>query len=110
MKTRSPAAVLLLPLVTFAIYSLVWEVKTKNELNAAGSAIPTAWLLIVPIANYVWIWKYAAGVEQFTNKAMSQVAAFWLLALLGPIGAAVVQNSFNQAISPTVAVPEAAVA
>jgi len=95
MKRRSPAAPLLLPFVTFGIYSLVWYVKTKNEMNQAGAKIPTAWLLIVPIANIVWIWKYAVGVEQFTSNRMGRHGAFWLLLLLGFIGAAIVQASFN---------------
>ncbi|WP_349898382.1 DUF4234 domain-containing protein [Parafrigoribacterium soli] len=111
MKRRSPAAPLLLPFVTFGIYSLVWYVKTKNEMKAAGSKIPTAWLLIVPIGNIVWIWKYAVGVEQFTGRSMRRHGAFWLLFLLGFIGAAIVQSSFNRSIggsSATQAVPAVA--
>ncbi len=95
MKHRSPAAPLLLPIITFGIYALVWQVRTKNEMNRAGAAIPSAWLLIVPIASIIWIWKYALGVEKFTGRAMGRNAAFWLLFLLGGIGAAVIQNQFN---------------
>lgn len=95
MKRRSPAAPLLLPLVTFAIYSLVWNVKTKNEMNACGQKIPTAWLFIVPIASFWWLWKFAVGVEGVSG--MGRHGAFWLLLLLGPIGAAVVQSKLNNA-------------
>jgi hypothetical protein len=98
MKIRSIAAPLLLPLVTFGIYALVWSVKTKNEMNNAGTAIPTAWLLIVPIANIVWLWKYSVGVETFTRKRFDRHAAFWLMLLLGGIGSAIVQNQFNKAL------------
>lgn len=99
MKLRSPFAPLLLPSVTFGIYSLVWFVKTKNEMNqVGGKQIPTAWLLIVPIANIVWEWKYSVGVERFTAGAMSRYGAFWLMFLLGSIGCAIVQASFNSAI------------
>lgn len=108
MKHRSPASPLLLPFITFGIYSLVWYVKTKNEMNRAGAKIPTAWLLIVPIGNIVWIWKYAVGVEEFTNKGMGRHAAFWLLFLLGFIGAAIVQNSFNYATGGSSSAPDAA--
>ena len=98
MKRRSPAAPLLLPFVTFGIYSLVWFVKTKNEINlVAPSKIPTAWLLILPIISYWWLWKYAVGVEETTG--FSRFGAFWLLLLLGPIGAAIVQDSINNAIA-----------
>lgn len=111
VKRRSPAAPLLLPFVTFGIYSIVWYVKTKNEMNQAGTKIPTAWLIIVPIANIVWMWKYAVGVEEFTSNRMGRHGAFWLLLLLGLIGSAIVQSSFNSALSNTVkeeAVPVAA--
>ena len=32
MQHRSPAAVFILSLVTFGIYAIYWEVKTKGEL------------------------------------------------------------------------------
>jgi hypothetical protein len=49
MKRRSVAAVLILSIVTFGIYAIVWAVKTKEEMNALGAQIPTAWLLIIPL-------------------------------------------------------------
>ena len=96
MKQRNPIAVALLPFVTFGIYAIYWQVKTKGELNAKGATIPTAWLIIVPFVNIWWMWKYSEGVEQITSEKMSAVLAFILLWLLGPIGAAIIQNSFNQ--------------
>ncbi len=97
MKHRSPAAVLLLPIITFGIYSLVWIVKTKGEINALVSTkVPTAWLLIVPIANFVFLWKYAGGAAEVTKNALSQGLAFVLLLILGPIGQAVVQSYYNK--------------
>ena len=99
MKHRSPAAPLLLPMVTFGIYSLVWFVKTKNEINlVAISKIPTAWLLIVPIVSIWWEWKFAVGVEEATDRGFGKHAAFWLLVLLGGIGAAIVQNALNEGV------------
>ncbi len=35
MKKRSVLAVILLPIVTLGIYSIVWFVKTKKELNVS---------------------------------------------------------------------------
>lgn len=99
MKRRSPAAVLLLPFITFGIYSLVWFVKTKNEMNQTNvDRIPTAWLLLVPFVSIWWQWKFAGSVEVITQKLMSRVGAFLLIFLLGPIGAAIVQNYLNEAI------------
>lgn len=96
MKNRSPVAVLLLPFVTFGIYSLYWQIVTKIEMNEKGANIPTAWLIIVPIVNIWWLWKYCEGVEQITNSKMSGVLAFLLIFLLGFIGEAIIQDSFNK--------------
>lgn len=96
MKTRSPIGVLLLTLITFGIYGLVWYVKTKEEMKLKGAEIPSAWLLIVPIANFIWLWKYAKGVEKVTGDAKSAGGTFCLLLLLGPIGMAIIQSAFNK--------------
>lgn len=96
MKHRSPVAVLLLPFVTFGIYSLYWLVSTKTEMNKRGANIPTAWLIIVPIVSIWWVWKYSEGVEQVTGGKMSGILAFILLFLLSIIGPVIVQDSFNK--------------
>ena len=62
MTKRSPASVVILTLVTLGIYGLVWMIKTKNEMVKCGADIPTGWLLIVPIAQIYWFWKFAGGV------------------------------------------------
>jgi len=95
MKHRSPAAPLLLPLVTFGIYTLVWLVKTKDEMKSLGAQIPTAWWLIVPFGNIWWLWKYAVGVELVTRGRMPRWAGFMLCFLLTIIGHAIVQDAFN---------------
>ncbi|MDQ3065083.1 MAG: DUF4234 domain-containing protein [bacterium] len=96
MKNRSVAAVLLLPFVTIGIYSIYWSVSTKGEMNKLGANIPTAWLLIVPFVNIWWMWKYSEGVEKVTGEKMTAVLAFILQFLLGFIGQAIVQDSFNK--------------
>jgi hypothetical protein len=113
MKKRSPVAVLLLPFITFGFYSLYWLVATKGELNTQGAKIPTAWLLIVPIVNIWWLWKYSEGVENVTKEKPSGVVAFILLFLLGFIGQAIVQSDYNKldaapvSVGPQVAAPAA---
>ena len=96
MTRRSPISIVLLTIVTLGIYYLVWYVSTKNEMNAKGANIPTAWLLIIPIANFFWIWEFSKGVEVVTNKAMGAGTAFVLLLLLGTIGGAIVQSNLNK--------------
>ena len=102
MKQRNPIAVALLPFVTFGIYGLVWQVKTKDEMNQLGADIPTAWLIIVPIVNLYWLWKYSEGVEKVTNGTVSAILAFVLQFLLGSIGEAILQNEFNKPVAAAV--------
>ncbi len=96
MKRVEPILVIFLTIITFGIYALVWFVTTKDQMNANGAKIPTAWLIIVPIINFYWMWKFCEGVEIVTSKRMEGVMAFILLCLLGFIGMAIVQDSLNK--------------
>ena len=98
MIKRSVAAVIILTIVTFGIYGIVWFVKTKGEMVKHGADIPTAWLLIVPIASIYWMWKWSGGVEHVTRGKQQQVIAFILVFVLGLIGMAIVQSWLNKAI------------
>jgi len=99
MKHRGPIAVFFLSIITLGIYSIVWQVKTKGEMNRLGASIPTAWLIIIPFVNWWWLWKYSEGVELVTKNEMSKILAFILLFLLGAIGMAIIQNEFNSIIA-----------
>ena len=107
MKQRNPFAVFILTLITFGIYGIVWQVKTKNEMNNHGAQIPTAWLMIIPFVSIFWLWKYSEGVGKVTENELSEVLAFILLILLGCIGMAIVQNSFNKVTAGPAANPTA---
>ena len=96
MTQRSPIGVLVLSIVTFGLYGLYWYIVTKGELNAAGAQIPTALLIIIPIANIYFQWKFCEGVEIVTDGQMSGAMAFILLFFLGMIGAAIIQDSLNK--------------
>lgn len=96
MQERSVAMVLILTIITLGIYGIVWMVKTKNEMVSMGAEVPTAWLIIVPIASIWWMWKWSGGVQHATRGGMSQPIAFILLFLLGVIGMAIIQAEFNK--------------
>ncbi len=96
MTKRSPIAVFFLSYLTLGIYIIVWRVKTKGEMCRFGADIPTSWCMIIPLVNIWWLWKYAGGVANVTKSAMSQAVAFILLFLLGGIGDAIIQDSFNK--------------
>ena len=96
MQHRNPIMVIFLSLITLGIYTLVWDVRTKNEMNTKGAQIPTAWLLIIPFVNYFWLWKFSEGVEVVTSKKMGAGVAFILQFFLSVIGMAIVQDKLNQ--------------
>jgi uncharacterized protein DUF4234 len=107
MKQRSVVAVVLLSLFTFGIYPIIWLVKTKGEMVTQGADIPTAWLLIVPIANIYWTWKWAGGVDHVTRSKMSQPITFIMVYVLSIIGIAIVQDSLNKAAAAPGFLPRA---
>lgn len=96
MTRRSPIVVLILSLITLGIYAIVWYVATKREMNRLGARVPTAWLIIIPIINIYWMWKFCEGVGQVTKEGMSGPVAFLLLFFLSVIGMAIVQSSLNR--------------
>ena len=108
MTKRSVAAVVILSIITFGIYAIVWFVKTKGEMVKEGAEIPTAWLMIVPIASIYWMWKWAGGVDRVTKGKSSQATTFILVFLLSVIGMAIVQSALNKVIDENL--PQARVA
>ena len=96
MQHRNPIMVILLSIITLGIYFIVWLVTTKDRMNTKGAQIPTAWLLIIPLVNIYWLWKFSEGIELVTKKGMQTVIAFLLLWLLDIIGAAIIQNELNK--------------
>lgn len=96
MTKRSPVAVFVLSIITLGIYALYWLVRTKTEMNSSGASIPTAWYLIIPLANIWWYWKFSQGVQEVTNKGMSAGVAFLMLWLLPIIGSAIIQSNLNE--------------
>lgn len=103
MKRRNPVMVIVLSLVTLGIYALVWYVKTKREMNSQGAQVPTAWLIIIPIVNIYWMWRFCEGVERVTGGGLSALTAFLLLVVLSYMGCilslaamAIIQHSLNK--------------
>jgi hypothetical protein len=96
MKHRNPLIVFILPFITLGIYQLYWLVKTKREMNKKGEKILTAWILLIPLIGSIWFyWVYSKGVDHVTDHKMNNIVSFLLLYLLGSIGSAIIQDSFN---------------
>lgn len=97
MTNRSPITVILLSLLTLGIYAIIWIVQTKREMVKLGAEIPTSWLLIVPIANLIYIYKYCMGVE-FVTKGEKQGMMLFIIWMLGlaPVSMYIAQEGFNK--------------
>ena len=96
IQRRNPVAVVILSIITFGIYGIYWFVKTKDEINSLGAEIPTAWLLIIPIANLYFEYKYAEGFSTFVKKDDSAIMWFLLLFFVGIVTVAIFQVELNK--------------
>lgn len=94
MKNRSPVGTFFLT-AFIPFYSIYWVVTTGREMRVLGAELPTAWFIIVPFVNIWWMYKYGAAVEHVTNGKTSAILAFIVMWLLGAIGYAIIQDSFN---------------
>lgn len=96
LKYVEPVMLALLTIVTFGIYGLLWYIHTKEQLNANGAQIPSAFYLFIPGLNIYWIWKFTEGLEFVTAKRIEGMTSFLFLCFLGVIGMAVIQDNLNK--------------
>jgi len=107
IKRRSVLAVYLLSIITFGIYAIYWMVQTKKEMNSLGATIPTAWLIIIPIANIFWMYKYCEAFATYVKKDNNTIMWFIVYVLIGIIIPAIVQSELNKLAPAPVAAPRA---
>ncbi|HLD39964.1 MAG TPA: DUF4234 domain-containing protein [Candidatus Nanoarchaeia archaeon] len=96
IKHRNIFLVYLFTIITFGIYGIYWLISTKNEINRLGAKIPTAWLIIIPIANLYWAYKYCEGFAHKVKKDDNTVLWFILYVLVGIVMPAIVQSELNK--------------
>jgi len=97
IQERNVVLVYVLGICTLGIYFLYWYIKTKREINENfGSSIPTCWLLIIPIANLYWMYKYAEAYSLHIIKDDNKALWALLFILVGIIVPAVVQLELNK--------------
>ena len=98
IKYKNPLVVYLLWVCTFGIYGLVWIVKSKRDLVALGAEIPTSWLLLIPLANLYWNYKWIAGYCHVNQKG-SPILLFLGSMIFFPIALALpylIQSAINK--------------
>jgi hypothetical protein len=96
MKNRSLLNMFLLGLVTLGIYYIYWFFATRREMVAKGAKIPSAWLAIIPFANFYFLYKYSEAFYKYVNKENSPMTYFLLLVLLPGISEFVLQYIINE--------------
>jgi len=96
-EKRSIGLTYLFIIITFGIYYIYWLYKTKEEMNReVNGNIPTAILLIIPIASIYWLYKYT---ECFVTKVKGNddtvlwFILFWFIGIITPF---VVQSELNK--------------
>jgi PKD repeat protein len=96
IKKRNIFLVYLFSIITFGIYAIYWFVVTRNEINKFGAQIPTPWLLIVPIANLYWLYKYAEGFSAKVKGDNNTILWALLFIFVGIITPGIVQSELNK--------------
>jgi hypothetical protein len=103
LKERNVVLVYLLGIFTLGIYFIYWYVQTKREINENFDAsIPTCWLLIIPIANIYWMFKYAEAYSLYVIKDDDKILWALLFILVGIIVPALVQIELNKHVGKTI--------
>ena len=96
IKNRNIFLVYIFSIITFGIYAIYWAVSTKNEINSLGAEIPTAWLIIIPIANIYWVYKYCEGFSMKVKKDKNTLLWFIVCILVGIVMPAIIQSELNK--------------
>ncbi|MEA3329616.1 MAG: DUF4234 domain-containing protein [Nanoarchaeota archaeon] len=98
VKHRNIFLVYLFGFITLGIYSIYWMVSTKNEINSLGAQIPTGWLVIIPIANIFWLYKYCEGFSMYVKKDDKTLLWFLLYIFIGIIMPGIIQSGLNKLV------------
>lgn len=105
MTERPPGLVLLLGLLSFGIYLIVWMVKSKEEMANLGADVPTCWLMLIPLVNIFWVWKFYGGVRYVTGGKTRHALLFVIavIPVVGLFAPSIVQHTYNEVGRPAAA-------
>lgn len=82
VQERSLLSIAILNLITFGIYSIYWAVKTKNELNQLGASLPTGWLVVIPLANFYFWFRYSEAYVNIIKHGHGDELIYFAFSLL----------------------------
>ncbi len=87
----------LLLIFTFGIYSLYWFWRTQKELEEKYKVkLPHSILIIIPIANLYWLYKYCEIFSNKVKKDKSPLLWFLLFIFVPIIPPLIVQSEYNK--------------
>jgi len=95
IKERNLLGIYLLGFLTFGLYFIYWDVSTKVEINRLGGDIPTAFLIIIPIANIYWLYRYCEDFAKYVKKDDNGILYLILFIVLPIIMPIIVQPELN---------------
>ena len=79
MVKRNLFLVWILTSLTQGLYTLFWYVKTKREMTNLGESIRPAWMLIIPVVNWYWLWNYSQAVSKVINQKLRPITVYKIL-------------------------------
>lgn len=107
IKHKNVFLVYLFTIISFGVYSVVWYVKSKRDMNSLGAEIPTSWLLVVPVANFYWVYKYCEGFSCHLKKDNNTALWFCISLFVGFLMPYFVQSALNEhATEPAAEIPQ----
>ena len=96
IKQRGPAAIIILSIITFGIYAVYWLFATTEEINSLGAKIPSAWLVIIPLVNIYFLYRYSEGFSMFVKKDNNPILWFLLYVVIAPVAMILIQIELNK--------------
>ncbi len=97
VKNRNPILVIIFSIITLGIYGIYWLYSTKKEMNELGAGIPTLWLIIIPLVNIYWLYKYSMGTAKVAKKEDSMGLIYFILWIVfSPVSMILTQIELNK--------------
>lgn len=92
MRSPSTKHLFMYNVLTLGIYFLVWCFRSRAEIHRAAQQelVPPTWYLVVPAANYWWMWRYAEALQFVSYKRIkaSDTFLFFIIGHLVPFSIA----------------------
>ncbi len=100
VKKRNPILVIIFSIITIGIYGLYWMYSTKKEMVELGAEIPTFWLIIIPLVNIYWLYKYSVGTARVAKKEDNMGLIYFILWIVfSPVSMILTQIELNKLAS-----------